>query len=73
VRDAKDANKVYKNVQVMVQQPQKGGTVGNGIRVWPYGGGSLNPTDGTLTDNVAMVTYRGLRVCAPNQFVIVSA
>lgn len=72
-RDARDANKVYKNIQVMVQTPQKGGSTGNGIRVWPYGGGSVAATDGTLTDNIAMVTYRGLRVCAPNQFVIVSS
>lgn len=71
--DARDANKVYKNVQVMVQNPVKGGSIGNGIRVWAYGGGSENPTDGTMADNVAMITYRGLRVCAANQFVIVSA
>jgi hypothetical protein len=72
-RDARDSAKVYKNIQVMVQEPPKGGSIGNGIRVWPYGGGSLNPTDGTMTDNIAMITYRGLRVCAANQFVIVSA
>ncbi len=62
-----------KNVSVMYQVPPKGGTTGNGIRVWPYGGGSQNPTDGTMTDNVAYITYRGLRVCLANQFVIVSA
>lgn len=62
-----------KNIQVMYQTPQKGGTTGNGIRVWPWGGGSNNPTDGTLRDHISMVTYRGLRVTAPNQFVIVSA
>jgi hypothetical protein len=62
-----------KNISVMVQAPQGGGTVGNGIRVWQWGGGSLNPSDGTLRDHVSMVTYRGIRVCAPNQFVIVSA
>lgn len=62
-----------KNITVMYQQPQKGGTVGNGIRVWPWGGGSMNPTDGTVRDHISMITYRGLRVCAPNQFVIVSA
>jgi hypothetical protein len=72
VRDAKDAGKVYKNVQVMVQNPPKGGTIGNGIRVWQYGGGSQNPTDGTMRDQVAMITYRGLRVCAANQFIIVT-
>lgn len=62
-----------KNITIMYQQPQKGGSVGNGIRVWPYGGGSTNPTDGTLTDKISMVTYRGIRVAAANQFVIVSA
>lgn len=71
-RDARDANKVYKNIQVMYQQPPRGGSVGNAIRVWAYGGGSVNATDGTMTDNIAMITYRGLRVCAANQFVIVS-
>lgn len=72
VRDAK-SSQVMKNITVMYQQPQKGGTVGNGIRVWQWGGGSMNPSDGTLRDHVEMATYRGLRVCAPNQFVIVSA
>lgn len=62
-----------KNISVMVQQPQGGGTVGNGIRVWQWGGGSMNPSDGTLRDHVSMIKYTGLRVCAPNQFVIVSA
>jgi hypothetical protein len=62
-----------KNITVMYQQPQKGGTVGNGIRVWPYGGGSTNPTDGTLTDNIRMVCYKGVRTCAANQFIIVGA
>lgn len=62
-----------KNITVMVQQPQGGGSVGNGIRVWQYGGGSMNPTDGTLRDKVSMVKYTGIRVCAANQFIIVSA
>lgn len=62
-----------KNISVMVQEPQGGGTVGNGIRVWQWGGGSLNPSDGTVRDHVSMITYRSIRVCAPNQFVIVSA
>ena len=62
-----------KNIQVMVQTPQKGGSTGNGIRVWPWGGGSQNPTDGTLRDRVAMITYRGSRVTAANQFITVSA
>jgi len=72
-RDAKDSTKVYKNITVMYQQPVKGGTVGNGIRVWQWGGGSLNPTDGTMRDHVEMITYRGLRVCASNQFIQVTA
>ena len=72
-RDAKDSTKLYKNITVMYQQPVKGGTVGNGIRVWQWGGGSLNPTDGTMRDHVEMITYRGLRVCAANQFIQVTA
>lgn len=72
VRDAKDASKTYKNVTVMYQEPPKGGTVGNGIRVWQWGGGSNNPTDGTMRDHVEMITYRSTRVCAANQFVIVT-
>jgi hypothetical protein len=72
VRDAKDAGKVYKNVTVMTQNPPKGGTIGNNIRVWQYGGGSQNPTDGTMRDQVAMITYRGIRVCGSNQFIIVT-
>lgn len=62
-----------KNISVMVQNPQGGGSTGNGIRVWQWGGGSMNPSDGTLRDHVSMITYKGLRVCAANQFVIVSA
>ena len=72
-RDARDASKVYKNMTVMFQQPPAGGTIGNGIRVWQYGGGSRNPTDGTMRDNVSMITYRGLRLVATNQFVVVEA
>jgi hypothetical protein len=72
VRDARDASKSYKNITVMYQEPPRGGTIGNGIRVWQWGGGSMNPTDGTMRDHVEMITYRGLRVCAANQFVIVT-
>jgi hypothetical protein len=72
-RDSKDSTKLYKNITVMYQQPVKGGTVGNGIRVWQWGGGSLNPTDGTMRDHVEMITYRGLRVAAANQFIQVTA
>ena len=61
-----------KNITVMYQQPQKGGTIGNGIRVWQWGGGSLNPTNGQMVDQVEMICYRGVRVAAANQFVIVA-
>jgi hypothetical protein len=72
VRDAK-TSQAMKNITVMVQNPPKGGTVGNGIRVWQWGGGSMNPSDGTMRDHVEMITYRSTRIVAPNQFVIVSA
>jgi hypothetical protein len=72
-RDAKDVTKAYKNITVMYQAPPKGGTVGNAIRVWQWGGASQNPTSGTMTDNIETITYRGTRVCAANQFVIVQA
>jgi hypothetical protein len=72
-RDSKDSTKSYKNITVMYQQPQRGGTTGNGIRVWQWGGGSLNPTDGTLRDHVEMVCYRGLRIVAANQFIQVTS
>ena len=61
-----------KNITVMYQQPPKGGTIGNGIRVWQHGGGSLNPTSGTMVDQIEMICYRGVRVAAANQFVIVA-
>lgn len=70
--DAKDFTQM-KNVSVMTQTPPKGGTLGNNIRTWAYGGGSVNATDGTMKDNVSYITYRGLRTCLANQFVIVSA
>jgi len=72
-RDAKDVTKAYKNITVMYQAPPKGGTTGNAIRVWQWGGGSQNPTSGTMTDNIETITYRGTRVCAANQFIIVQA
>ena len=71
-KDARTAQ-AYKNITIMYQEPPKGGTVGNGIRVWQYGGGSPNPTDGTMTNQIAMITYRSTRVCAANQFIIVQA
>ena len=72
-RDAKDVTKAYKNITVMYQAPPKGGTTGNAIRVWQWGGASQNPTSGTMTDNVETITYRGTRVVAANQFIIVQA
>ena len=72
-RDAKDSTKEYKNIQVMYQAPVKGGTIGNGIRVWQWGGGSMNPTDGTMRDHVEMIAYRGVRVAAANQFIQVQS
>lgn len=72
-RDAKDATKAYKNITVMYQAPPKGGTTGNAIRVWQWGGASMNPTSGTMTDNIETITYRGPRVVAANQFIIVQS
>jgi hypothetical protein len=73
-RDAKDATKSYKNITIMYQEPPKGGTVGNGIRVWQWGGGSMNPTNGQMVDKIEMITYRSARVVAANQFIqVVSA
>ena len=72
-RDAKDVTKAYKNITVMYQAPPKGGTTGNAIRVWQWGGGSQNPTSGTMTDNIETITYRATRVVAANQFIIVQA
>jgi hypothetical protein len=70
-RDGRDSSKSYKNITIMYQQPPKGGTVGNGIRVWSHGGGSTNPTNGKMEDKVEMITYRSSRVVAANQFVVV--
>jgi hypothetical protein len=71
--DARNSAKVYKNITIMVENPVGGGTTGNGIRVWQHGGGSKNPTDGTMVDYVSMICYKGVRVVAGNQFVIVGA
>lgn len=72
VQDAKTFTQL-KNITVMYQNPPKGGTVGNAIRVWPWGGGSIAATDGTMRDHVSMITYRSVRVAAANQFITVSA
>lgn len=71
--DAKTPSRSYKNMTVMSQQPPAGGSIGNGIRVWNHGGGSRNPTDGTLRDNIEMACYRSLRIVAANQFIFVPA
>ena len=71
-KDARTAAS-YKNVTVMYQQPPVGGSVGNAIRLWQYGGGSPNPTDGTMTNQIAIITYRGLRVASSNKFILVEA
>lgn len=63
----------YPNVTVMYQQPPVGGTIGNAIRLWQYGGGSPNPTDGTMTNQLAIITYRALRVAAANKIIFVQA
>lgn len=72
-RDAKDVTKSYKNITIMTQPVPQGGSVGNNIRVWQHGGASLNPTNGTMNDNVELYTLRGSRVCAANQFINVEA
>lgn len=72
-QDYKDATKVYKNLTVMFQQPPAGGTIGNGIRVWSHGGGSRNPSDGTMVDFIEFITYRSTRIVAANQFIQVEA
>lgn len=72
-QDYKDATKVYKNLTIMFQQPPAGGTIGDGIRVWQHGGGSRNPTDGTMVDFIEFLCYRAPRVVAANQFIQVEA
>lgn len=73
-RDAYDSTRTnIKNLTIMFQTPQKGGTTGNGIRVWQHGGGSQNPTNGKLEDRVEMATYRSIRVAAANQFIQIQA
>jgi hypothetical protein len=71
-RDSK-TGKLMKNVTIMQEKPNGGGTVGNGIRVWNHGGGSRNPTNGKMEDAVEMICYRGVRVAAANQFLLVQS
>jgi hypothetical protein len=63
----------YANLSIMYQQPPVGGTIGNAIRLWQYGGGSPNPTDGTMTNQISIITYRGTRLCSANKWLIVQA
>lgn len=72
-QDARDSSKTYKNIQIMQMEPPRGGTIGNGIRVWQHGGGSIQATNGEMKDNVEMITYRGSRVAGANQFILVDA
>ena len=72
-RSASSEGSNIKNLTVMYQAPPKGGSVGNGIRVWNHGGGSTNPTNGQMIDQVEMITYRGVRVAAASQFVVVQS
>jgi hypothetical protein len=73
VRDAKNVTKAYKNITIMTQPVPNGGSIGNNIRVWQHGGASLNPTNGTMNDNIELYTLRGTRVAAANQFINVQA
>lgn len=70
--DSKTGNE-YANATVMYQEPPAGGTIGNGIRLWRWGGGSTNPTDGTLKNNMEIATYKGIRLCAANKTVFLQA
>lgn len=68
--DSKTGNKM-KNLSIMYQEPPKGGTIGNGIRCWTHGGGSLNPTSGEMVDKAEIYTLRGTRVAGANQFLTI--
>lgn len=72
--DARTATN-YNNISVMYQEPPatNTGTIGNGIRLWQYGGGSPNSTDGTMVNKLRMITYRGTRVCAANKLVFMES
>jgi len=70
VRDAR-TSQTMNNLTVMYQQPRPGGTIANGIKVWEYGANSPQATTPVLEHGVSMVTYRGLRAAAINQFVLV--
>jgi len=71
--DARDSTKSYQNITIMNQPVPQGGSIGNNIRVWQHGGASMNPTNGSMNDNIELYTLRGSRICAANQFVNVEA
>lgn len=70
VPNAKSPTGSMKNVTIMMQQPPKGGTIGNGIRVWQHGGASEKATTGKMVDYVEMICYKSIRARAANQFII---
>jgi len=65
----------YSNATVMYQEPPAitNGTIGNGLRLWKWGGGSENATDGTMNNKMEIVTYKGIRLCAANKTVFLQA
>lgn len=68
--DSKSGNKM-KNLTIMTQEVPQGGTIGNNIRAWVWGGSSRNPTTGTMTENAELYTLLGTRIAAANQFLLV--
>jgi hypothetical protein len=68
--DSKSGNKM-KNLTIMTQEVPEGGTIGNNIRAWVWGGSSRNPTTGTMTENAELYTLLGTRIAAANQFLLV--
>lgn len=56
------------NVTVMMQEPRGGGSKGNGIKVWEYGGAARDNMTGTMKHTVSMICYRGIRLMGAQQF-----
>ena len=56
------------NVTVMYEEPRGGGSKGNGIKVWQYGGAANENMTATMKDTVSMITYRGIRLMGATQF-----
>jgi hypothetical protein len=48
------------------------GTIGNGVRLWTWGGGSGRATDGTMINRVEMYTAKAFRNRAANQLITIS-